>query len=207
MESYVITIARGFGSGGRTIGRKLAEELEIPFFDNEIIRLASEESGIHERLFGQVDEKLKSSLFKLGREGVYKGTLIPPQSKDFVSDDNLFNYQAKIIRTLAQKESCIIVGRCADYVLKDHPNVIRLFVHASQEDCLRNVTRLYGLHEREAKRLILSTDKSRSDYYKYYTGNDWDNARNYDLSLNTANLGFDTCVRIVKNFIAIRQGG
>lgn len=207
MKSYVITIARGFGSGGRTIGRKLAKELNIPYYDNEIIRFASEESGIHERLFGQVDEKLKNSLFKLGREGVYKGELIPPQSRDFVSDDNLFNYQAKIIKALAEKEPCIIVGRCADFVLRDNPAVIKLFVHASMEDCLRNVKEMYGLNERDAKKLILSTDKARSEYYKYYTGCDWDNARNYDLSLNTANLGFDTCVQIVKDYIAIRRAG
>lgn len=205
MEPYVITIARGFGSGGRTIGRMLAKDLGIPYYDNEIIRLASEESGIHEKLFGQVDEKLKNSLLKLGREGVYKGQLIPPQSKDFVSDDNLFNYQAKIIKTLAEKESCIIVGRCADFILRDRPNVVKLFVHASLQDCLRNVTEMYGINEKEAKKLILSTDKARSEYYKYYTGNEWDNARNYDLSLNTANLGFETCVRIVKDYLTICQ--
>lgn len=206
MESCVITIARGFGSGGRTIGRMLAKELDIPFYDNEIIRLASEESGIHERLFGQVDEQLKSSLFKLGREGAYKGELLPPSSKAFVSDDNLFNYQAKIILSLAEKGPCIIVGRCADYVLAGRPDVVRLFVHASLEDCLRNIMELYGLQDKEAKKLILSKDKARSEYYQYYTGHAWDNARNYDLSLNTANLGFGTCVRLVKDYIEIRQG-
>lgn len=206
MEPYVITIARGFGSGGRTIGRKLANELEIPYYDREIIRLASEESGIHERLFGQVDEKLKNSLFKLGRTGVYKGELLPPASSDFVSDDNLFNYQAKMIQALAEKGPCIIVGRCADYVLRERPNVIRLFIHAPQGDCIRNVIDLYGLGEKEAKKLILSTDRERSEYYKYYTGHDWDHAENYDLSLNTVNLGFDACVKVVKNYILIRQG-
>lgn len=205
MNEYVITISRGFGSGGRTIGQKLAAELNIPYYDNEIIRLASEESGIHERLFGQVDEKLKNSIFRMGRPGAYKGGLISPNSSAFVSDDNLFNYEAKIIKTLAEKESCVIVGHCADFVLKDNPNTVNLFVYAPMENCLRNIVELYGVNEKEARKLIVATDRARCDYYKYYTGHDWDNARNYDLSLNSAKLGFDNCVKIVNAYLQTRM--
>lgn len=128
MKKTVITIARSYGSGGRTLGKLLAEELGINCYDREILRMASDDSGINEALFGQTDEKLKKSpLFRIARKNPYKGGVIPPESADFVSDDNLFNYQAKVIRELAEEESCIIIGRCADYVLKDDPNVLRLF--------------------------------------------------------------------------------
>lgn len=203
-KKYVITIARGFGSGGKTIGQMLSERLSIPYYDNDILRLASEESGIHERFFGQVDEKLKSSLFKFGRSKVYSGELIAPSSSSFVSDDNLFNYQAKIIKMLAEKESCIIVGRCADFVLKDCPNVIRLFVFADEEQCITNICEKYGIDAKAAKKMRNITDKRRSEYYKYYTGSDWDNARNYDLSLNTANLGYEKCAQIVCDYLDVR---
>lgn len=206
MSDYVIAITRGFGSGGRTVGKMLSNELDIPYYDNEIIKLASEESGINEKLFGQVDEKLKNSLFKLGRSGVYKGKLIPPDSSEFVSDDNLFNYQAEIIKTLADKGPCIIVGRCADFVLGDRKDVVKLFVFADQSNCVRNVVEMYGVSEKEAGKMIAVTDKRRSEYYKYYTGQDWDNARNYDLCLNSADLGYDKCVRVVKDYIKIRFG-
>jgi cytidylate kinase len=135
-KKYVITIARGYGSGGRTIGKMLSEELGIPYYDRDLLRLASDDSGINEELFAKADEKLKKSLlFKIARN-IYKGELIPPDSDDFVSNDNLFNYQAKIIKELAETESCIIIGRCADFILKDYPNVVRLFVHAPLEDCI-----------------------------------------------------------------------
>ena len=119
MKKTVITIARSYGSGGRTLGKLLAEELGINCYDREILRMASDDSGINEALFGQTDEKLKKSpLFRIARKNPYKGGVIPPESADFVSDDNLFNYQAKVIRELAEEESCIIIGRCAENVKK-----------------------------------------------------------------------------------------
>ena len=117
MGNTVITIARSYGSGGRTLGKLLAKELGINYYDRELIRMASDESGINEALFGEVDEKLKKSpLFRIVKK-TYRGEIIPPESGEFVSDDNLFNYQAKVIRQLAEEESCVIIGRCADYVL------------------------------------------------------------------------------------------
>ncbi len=201
---YVITIARGYGSGGRTIGRMMAAELKIPFYDRELLRLASDESGINEQLFAQVDEKLrKSALFKIAKN-IYKGELIPPDSDDFVSNDNLFNYQAKIMKELAESESCVIVGRCADYVLKDNPNVVRVFVHAPIAACIRTLKEMTGKSEKEIERQILSIDKHRADYYQYYTGRDWQDAKNYDLCLNSNELGFNKCVEIVKTYLDIR---
>jgi cytidylate kinase len=204
MDKYVITIARGYGSGGRTIGKMLSEELGIPYYDRDLLRLASDDSGINEQLFAKADEKLKKSLlFRIARN-VYKGELIPPDSDDFVSNDNLFNYQAKIIKELAETESCIIIGRCADFILKDHPNVVRLFVHAPLEDCIKTLVDMTGKPEKEVEKQILAIDKHRSEYYKYYTGREWENARHYDLCLNSSKLGFQKCVEIVKSYLDIR---
>ncbi|MDD3797306.1 MAG: cytidylate kinase-like family protein, partial [Lachnospiraceae bacterium] len=137
MDKMVITIARQYGSGGKTIGQMLAKDLGIKAYSREILKLASEDSGINETLFNQVDEKLKTTpLFRIMKKE-YKGELIPPESEDFLSNQNLFNYQAKVIKDLAEEDSCVIIGRCADFVLKDKPNVIRVFVHASPEYCLK----------------------------------------------------------------------
>ncbi len=203
-KKYVITIARGYGSGGRTIGKMLSEELGIPYYDRDLLRFASDDSGINEELFAKADEKLKKSLlFKIARN-IYKGELIPPDSDDFVSNDNLFNYQAKIIKELAETETCIIIGRCADFILKDHPNVVRLFVHAPLEDCINTLKEMTGKPEKELEKQILAIDKHRAEYYNYYTGREWENAKHYDLCLNSSKLGFDKCVEIVKSYLDIR---
>ena len=204
MKNCVITIAREFGSGGKTIGKMIADELGIPFYDREILRLASDDSGINESLFAKADEKMSSTpLFKIANR-VYTGELIPPDSDDFVSNDNLFNYQAKIIKELAAQGPCVIVGRCADFVLKDNDNVIRLFVHSTPEKNLKTVCELKGLEEKEAQKLIDKTNKHRAAYYKCYTGRDWDNAKNYDLCLDSSRLTYEKCVQIVKAYIDIR---
>ncbi|NLJ96822.1 MAG: cytidylate kinase-like family protein [Clostridiales bacterium] len=204
MKKYVITIARGYGSGGRTIGKMLAEELGIHYYDRELLRLASDDSGINEELFARADEKIKKSLlFKIARKS-YNGELIPPDSDDFVSNDNLFNYQAKIIKELAEEEACVIVGRAADYILKDYDNVVKVFVHAPLEDCIKTLKEMSGESEKEIEKKIASIDKHRAEYYEYYTGRSWDDAKNYDLCLNSSRLGFDKCVEIVKAYLDIR---
>ena len=204
MSKYVITIARGYGSGGRTIGKMLSEELGIPFYDRELLRLASDDSGINEKLFAKADEKLKKSiLFKIARKA-YKGELIPPDNDDFVSNDNLFNYQAKIITELAEQESCVIVGRAADYILKDDENVVKVFVHAPLSFCIKTLKEMTGSPEREIEKKIEAIDKHRAEYYEYYTGRNWEDAKNYDLCLNSSQLGFEKCVEIVKAYLDIR---
>ena len=204
MSKYVITVARGYGSGGRTIAKMLAEELGIHYYDRELLRLASDDSGINEKLFAKADEKLKKSLlFKIARKA-YKGELIPPDSDDFVSNDNLFNYQAKIIKELAEQETCVIVGRAADYILKDNCNVVKVFVHAPLETCINTLKEMTGNPEREIEKQIESIDKHRAEYYRYYTGRNWEDAKNYDLCLNSSQLGFDKCVEIEKSYLDIR---
>lgn len=205
MDRVIITIARHYGSGGKTIGQMLAKELGINCYDREILRMASDDSGIAEGLFGQADEKLKNSHIRRIIKNIYEGQLIPPESDEFASYDNLFNYQAKVIRELADTESCVIIGRCADFVLKDCPNVISVFVHANKEFSHMQAKERIGLSDKEVEKYIAKTNKYRADYYKYYTGHEWNDARNYDLCLDSSKLGFDGCVEEIKSYMKIRQ--
>ena len=202
MSKFTVTITREFGSGGRTIGKMLAERLGIPYYDNELIKLASEESGINESLFTEADESRRTALFKKYNRS-FGDKLISPESGEFTSDDNLFNYQAKIIKQLAERESCVIVGRCANYVLREHEHVLRVFTYASEDFCVEQVKKLYGLSDKEALRQIERIDRARSTYYRYYTGAEWDNARHYDLCLNTSELGFERCVELIQHYINV----
>lgn len=202
MDKFIITIARGFGSGGRTIGQMLSKKLGVEFYDKDIIKLASEESGINEALFGQNDEKTKNALNK---HSVYKGNLITPDKKSFTSEENLFNYTAKVIKQLAEEKSCIIVGRCADFILKDFPNVIRVFIWADEQHCIKNAADIKGiLDSKEALKTIYATDKARAEYYKAHTGHNWNDARNYDLCLNSGDLGFEKCVNIITGYMNLK---
>ena len=194
MENTVITIARQYGSGGKTIGAMLAKRLGINCYSHEILRLASDESGINERLFGETDERLKISSWFKPLKRPYEGSLISPESSDFTSDENLFNYQAKVMKDLAANESCVIIGRCADYVLKEHPKVLSVFIHADKQFCLDRAMERHSMSVREMEKYIEKTDKKRADFYKYYTGREWTDARNYDLCLNSGKLGFEKCV-------------
>lgn len=205
MEKFIVTIARGFGSGGRTIGKMLSEKLGVKFYDKDLIRMASDASGINEALFGQNDEKTKAGVFN--KPGVYKGEIIAPGKSGFISEENLFNYQAMVIKQIAAEGSCVIVGRCADYVLRDDPAVVRVFIYADEENCIRNAAEVRGITDRkEAIKIITSTDKERAAYYKTHTGREWIDARNYDLCLNSGNLGFEKCVDIISDFINTKLG-
>ena len=133
MEKFVITVARETGSGGHNITRKLSEALGVPYYDRDLLRKASEVSGIHERLFGAADERIGLKEMLSAAEKVYTGEVLPPDSDDFTSTRNLFSFQAKIIKELAAMESCIILGRCGNYLLQDVPNVLRVFIHAPPE--------------------------------------------------------------------------
>lgn len=202
MDKFIITIARGYGSGGRTIGQRLAKSLGVDFYDKEIIRLASEDSGINEALFGQTDERTKGGI---GKRSVYKGGVISPDKRAFTSEENLFNYTAKAIKDLAEKQSCIIVGRCADFILRDRTDVVRVFVWADEENCVKNAAEVKGIVDRkDALKTISATDKTRAEYYKAHTGSDWNDARNYDLCLNSGDLGFDKCVEIITEYVRIK---
>lgn len=206
MRNIVITIARQYGSGGRLIGKMLSEELGIPYYDRQLLQLASDDSGINEKLFANADEKVKTTaLFRIAKK-VYSGELIPPDKEDFVSNDNLFNYQAKIIKELAEEDSCVIIGRCADFVLKDYDNVISVFIHADEDKCAARIGEIRHLEPKELRKHMAEVDKRRGMYYKYYTGKDWADARNYDLCLDSGKIGYRGCVEAIKEQIRLRFG-
>ena len=203
-DNIVVTIARKYGSGGKIIGTMLSEKMGVHVYNREILKLASEDSGINEALFNRVDERLKNTtLFGIMRRE-YRGELIPPESEDFLSNQNLFNYQAKVIKGLAETESCVIIGRCADYILKDFPNVVRVFIHASTDYCREQVIERGSQSPRDVDKFMQKTDKYRGDYYRYYTGHEWTDARNYDLCLNSEKLGKEGCVEAIQDYIRIR---
>lgn len=201
----IITIGRSYGSGGRTLGRLLAEKFGIKCYDYELVRLASEKSGINEALFGKVDEKVKSRALFGKSEHIYTGEVFPPSSDQYVSDDNLFNIQAQVIRDLYDEGPCVIVGRCADFVLKDKENVVRLFFYAPREDCIARVRYQNGGSDRDIIKRIEKSDKFRSDYYRYHTGRDWKDITNYDFCLNTGSLSYDTLIGAVEAFIKLGE--
>lgn len=204
MDKFVITIARGYGSGGRTIGKCLAQELGINYYDREILNLTSDATGINRQLFENVDERLKAtSLYKVA-SNVYRGEAIKPDIEDNVSNDSLFAYQAKVIKELSKYESFVVIGRCADYILKDNKNVLRIFVHAPVETCVNRLGDLSSLGRDQLKQVIYQTDKRRSDYYYYYTGRLWNDARNYDLCINSAEFSCKQCVKLAKSFLDIK---
>ena len=200
MDKFVITIARETGSGGHNITRKLSEALNVPYYDRDLLRRAEEVSGINERLFGAADERIGFKEMISAAETVYTGEILPPDSDDYISTANLFAFQAKVIKEMAQNESCIILGRCANYLLADRKDLLRVFIHAPLEAREARVAS-YSLawSPREISRHIRVEDKRRAAYYHYYTGEEWRDAAGYDLSLDSEALGEDGCVeRIMK---------
>ena len=196
MDKFVITVARETGSGGHNITRKLSEALGVPYYDRDLLRKASEVSGIHERLFGAADERIGLTEMLSAAEKVYTGEVLPPDSDDFTSTRNLFSFQAKIIEELAETESCIILGRCANYLLADRKDVLRVFIHAPLEAREERVAS-YSLawSPREVTKYIRLEDKRRASYYRYYTGEEWRDAAGYDLCLDSSVLGEEGCVK------------
>lgn len=200
--NYVIAIAREKASGGSDVAKKLSEDLNIPYYDRDLLRRASDVSGINERLFGAADERIGFREMMSAAEHVYNGEILPPDSNDYVSTANLFAFQAKVIKEMARTESCIIIGRCADYILEGRTNVIRVFIHAPLEFRKKRMKEFsLTLSDREVARQISSCDKRRANYYHYYTGGDWRDAAHYDLSLDSSRHGIDGCAEIIEKVI------
>lgn len=205
--NYVITIARGFGSGGKDIGMRLSEKLGIPCYDRQILTMASDRSGIDESIFVETDEKLRGKHIANFLRRVPVTGVLEPSEKDFVSDVNVFNIQAELIRSLAKTESCIIIGKCADDILRNYSNVISLYIEAPRAACVKSIMDKMKVPEKRAHQLISSTDKYRAKYYNYYTGGkDWTNPTNYDLVLNSDRIGRDKCVQMIIEFIKVKFG-
>lgn len=197
MSNYVITIARGYGSGGKTIGKQLAAQLGIPFYDSQISEVASTLcSGEGSKLQGS---KLTKALNRIPARETACDT--------FVSDDDLFQAQNSIIQELAKMQSCIIADLCANYILRSRSNVLSVYVGAPENSCVGTVQKLYGLSKEEANQVIDKIDNYRSAYYTYYTGGEkWDDPMHYDLTLNTGNMDYDDAVRTIMNAAKVKFG-
>lgn len=207
MDNFIITIARGFGTGGREIASRLADELKIHSYENRILTLASQLSGYDEHYFMEADEKLNGSLLAARLAGLPKLFSPRPNTSAFVSNERLFEYQKRIIRELADTQSCIIVGKCADYILKERKNVVCVYIEAPRDYCIARVVDRMDIAPEEAEQLIVKTDKYRADYYKYYTGgNYWTNPVNYDVTLNSARLGDEGCIEMIKKCLKLKMG-
>ena len=203
--NMIITIGRQFGSGGREIGMKLAKDLEIGFYDKEMLERASKDSGICKEMFETHDEKPTSSfLYSLVMDtysmGYSSGTYT-----DMPLNHKVFLAQFDAIKKLADTESCIIVGRCADYALEEHDNTIKVFIKAQMDAKVARIKRLYGYTDEKAKDLCIKTDKKRANYYNYYSSKKWGDSKSYYLCFDSSILGVDGTVELLKQYIKTRQ--
>lgn len=205
-KKIVVTIGREYGSGGRAVGKKLADRLGIAFYNREIIELAARQTGMSEQTFEKIDETAASSLLYSIATGSYLfGNFMPPHL-EVPLNDQLFIVQADIIKKIAARESCVIVGRCADYILKDRNDVINVFIHAPNEIRKKRTIEEYGANPNKIDSFLHKMDKKRSTYYNYYTEHRWGFSANYDLCLDSGTLGVDGCVNMIEAFINEVQG-
>lgn len=205
-QNYAICITRTCGSGGTEIGRMLSDRLGIGLYDRKLLRLASDDSGINEALFAKADEDTKKTILYRAQSAVYTGQTIPPESGNFTSDRNLFEYQAKVLHELLKRESFVVLGRAADYVLRDTGRAVGVYLGASQEACLTREREILQSGTFEANRRINEIDRYRNDYYRYHTGKKWKNPDNYDLCLMTDRLGYEGCCDIIVAYLNRRFG-
>lgn len=200
-ENLIVTISRQYGSGGREIGKKLAECLGVPYYDKELIILAAEKSGYARSLFEEADQKASNSMiFSLMRAGSMAN------SYDIPLSDKIYLIQSGVIQQVAQQGSCVIVGRCADYVLQDKAPCVNVFIHAPLKQRVARGIECYGLSADDAQSIILKTDKRRETYYNYYTGRRFGDARNYTLSLDSLGIGVENAVRILADYVRHWEG-
>ncbi len=199
----VVTISRQFGSGGREIGKKLSEKLGVKYYDKELITLAAKESGINEDIFNNVDEKATNSLLyslSMGASTIAGGFSIAPQ---LPMNDRLFLLQHDIIKKVSA-DPCIIVGRCADYVLKDRADCVKLFIYADLQSRIDYAVRVHNVPREKAASVIQKTDKSRANYYNYYSTGKWGEPKNYDLCINSAEIGTNKAVELIEFYLKLR---
>ena len=199
-----VTITRQYGSGGHDIGKALAKALGIGFYDKELISLAARESGIAPEVFEKADERPANSLLYSLSVGLYNyGNGLSSPMDDLPVNDKLYILQHKIIKEKAESESFVIVGRCADYILKDHPGVVKVFIYADIESRVRRAISRHDIEPARAKQAIIKTDKSRANYYSFYSGQKWGQVENYDLCINTTKLDVDQAVKLITDYISI----
>ena len=194
MAKRIITISREFGSGGRFIGEKVAKKLGIAYYDKNIINDIAEKSGLSpEYVQKNAELSPKKGLFAYA----FAGRDITGKSVE----DMVYEAQRKVILELADKESCVIIGRNADYILKDRDDVLNVFIHGDTPEKIQRITRLYNVEEQKAVKMMADTDKRRMANYNFYTNQKWGKADNYTLCLNSSQLGYDRCEKIIMECI------
>lgn len=206
-KKFIVTVCRQFGSGGSEIGYRLANELGIKYYDKDIVVHAAKESGMCEHVFAQEDEKPTGSF-------LYSMVLAPhAAASHFLNwsedslNDKIYKAQATFIRKAASEESCVFIGRCADYLLWDEPNVLRIFISADLEDRKARIAKEADISLDKAENLIKKKDKTRANYYNFHTNNRWTDLNNYDLCINVSKLGgIENAVRLIKETIDLRFG-
>ena len=203
--SSVITIGRQFGSGGRYVGKLLAEKLGIPYYDKQLLAEAAKDSGICEELFEDHDEKPTRSLLFSMVMGMQMHSDTAGAYMDMPLNHKIFLAQFDAIRRIASEGPCVIVGRCADYVLRDKQNAVHVFVKADMPSKIERATTYYGVERAKAEEIIRKADKQRASYYSYYATTDWGDINNYDLCVDTGKLGVEGAVDLICRFVEIRE--
>lgn len=202
MKHVVLTVGRMFGSGGREIGKKVAEKCGMAYYDKELLELAAKESGMSVEVLENIDESASNSLLYSLSTGAHLFGGHFAQTAEPPLHDKLYIAQANIIKEIAQKESCVIVGRCADHLLRNMEECVKIFIYAPLEARVKRVTEVYGAkNEKDAGEQIRKTDKRRSSYYNFYSGKKWGSLENYHLSIDSSLLGIDATVDMIAEMI------
>lgn len=198
-QNKIITISRQYGSGGRIVGKKLADALGVPFYDNELINLAAEKTGLSKECFKEAENTSAGNLL-FSITSLASGM----DSCGLPLSEKIFLVQSQVIKEVAEEGSCVIVGRSANYVLSENSNCINVFLQADLKDRVERAVRHYDLPEKNAEAAVIKTDKRRANYYNYFTGGKWGKAENYDLILNTSRLDLDHVVEVIKAYVSYR---
>ncbi len=207
MEKFVINIGRQLGSGGKAIGVLLSEAYGIPVYDKRLLKIAAKESGFGEKFFEEADEKHSgnSSLLTMMMDYI-RSPFLGDMYDNVLGNDTLFKIQSDVIRNLAEKESCIFVGRCADYILRDYPRVVNIFITADMADRVRRISELQNVSAGDAEKIAEKADARRSSYYNYYSSKIWGAADSYHLCVNSSVLGEEKTAEYIKEFIDRKLG-
>lgn len=198
-DKVIISVGRQLGSGGRIIAKRLAEEFGCKFYDREVLNLAAQESGFSEEFFEKNDERkgFLDQIFHMHVPFVSDSSFYD----NGLSQENLFRLQSDAIRKAADESSCVFVGRCADYVLREHNNMVTVFITADMEERVANICRRHGCSAEEAGKIIADKEGTRSSYYNYYTGKTWGSSASYDLCINSSRLGVEGATKFVADFV------
>ena len=203
MHNTIITLSRQYGSGGRAIGKQLAENLGIPYYDRELIEMAAKESGYSEEVLKELDEKPNSLLFALSTGTYPRGTGFDYEAS-MPMNDRLFFLQSSIIRRLAQQGSCVIIGRCADFVLRNNPDAIRVFVQAALPVRVERAVNVYGLSPERAETTVQRIDRQRASYHNFYADYKWGKMENYNLIVDSGFVGLENAVSVIEQYVRFR---